>query len=287
MKHYICNRQTKEKYEESNPTGTGFLYNSFPGNLLLNLVNKRFFSKLGGRLMDTKYSTRYIKGFIKKNNIDMYDYQKVEYKSFNDFFSRKIIEDKRNFDKSKSKLISPADSKLTYYRLTEDLKFTIKGKEYSLESFLGNKKLADNYKDGTLLIFRLAVSDYHRYCFIDNGKLLKTKRINGKYHSVSPVALVKRKVLTENERIYSILKTENFGEIVQVEVGALMVGRIVNNNLKSFKKGQEKGYFEFGGSTIVVLVKKDIIEVDKDIVLNSKEEIETIVKCRETIGKKK
>ena len=130
------------------------------------------------------------------------------------------------------------------------------------------------------------MDDYHRYAYIDNGKLLKRKEINGKYNTVGPIAFDRYKVFQENQREYEVLKTENFDNIIQMEVGAMMVGRIVNHKKEKFKKGEEKGYFLFGGSTIIIIVKENILEIDDDILANSLVGMETKVKQGEKVAKR-
>ena len=282
----VAMRKTGKVYEEKIPKGANFLYHTFFGNIILSLVTKRFFSSFVGKYMDKKKSTQYINSFIKKNSIDMSDYPKKEYQSFNDFFSRKIIPSKRPLSMAKKNFISPADAKVLVYKIKEENKFNIKGKDYTLKEILRDEKLEKEYKNGYFLVFRLSVDDYHRYIFIDNGVTIKERKINGKFHTVGPVAFKKHKVFQENQREYSILKLENFGKIIQMEVGALMVGKIVNHQVKKFKRGQEKGYFLFGGSTIVIIVKENIIQIDKDILKNSLNNIETKVKQGEVIARK-
>jgi len=263
-----------------------FLYTSFIGRLLLKvLVNKKI-SILYGKYNDSRLSCYKIKKFIKDNNINMREYKTEKYDSFNNFFTRNIILSKRPMDIDKNKLISVADSKLTVYKINEDLMFEVKSSKYSIESLIKNKTLARGYKNGLCLVFRLDVDDFHRYCYLDNGNLLKRKYIDGFLHTVNPVVYDKHKVFAENCREYSVLETENFGTVVQIEVGALMVGKITNNNLKEFKKGEEKGYFSFGGSTIIILIKDNQVKIDDDILKYSKVGIETIVKYRESIGVK-
>ena len=110
--------------------------------------------------------------------------------------------------------------------------------------------------------------------------------IKGKLNTVQPITYDKN-VFHTNSREYTTLYTENFGEIIEVEVGALLVGKITNNkSITNFNKGDEKGYFEFGGSTIILFVKKEKIVIDKDILENSKQGKETIVSCGEKIGAK-
>ena len=192
----------------------------------------------------------------------------------------------RKFSGSKSDFCAPSDSKLTVYKIDNENEFIIKNKKYTIKTILRDEKLAEEYKNGYFLVFRLSVDDYHRYAYIDNGKMIKRKEINGKFHTVGPIAFEKHKVYEENQREYEVLKTENFGEIIQMEVGALMVGKIVNHKMKTFKKGDEKGYFLFGGSTIIILVKENILKIDDDILANSKKGIETKVKQGEKVARR-
>lgn len=286
MKNEVIIRKNNKKYEEESPKGASFLYKNVVGNIVLSLANKRFVSRIAGKYMDSKYSVKYIEPFIKSNNIDMSDYPKESYKSFNQFFSRKIVSGKRPCSKVSGDLVSPCDSKVLVYKIDDNLSFSIKGKKYTVERILRDKVLANEYKNGYFLVFRLSVDDYHRYSYIDNGTLLDNKKINGRFHTVGPIAFEHFKVFCENQREYSVLQTENFDKIVQMEVGAMMVGKIVNHNLRKFKRGIEKGYFLFGGSTVVLMFKEGIVEIDSDIIGNSRNCIETKVKALETIGRR-
>lgn len=170
------------------------------------------------------------------------------------------------------------------YEIDDDLKMNIKNSIYTVGELLNDEKLSREYKNGTCLIFRLTVDDYHRYCFIDDGSLKYRKVINGRLHTVGPISSKRYKVYSENNREYSVLKTRNFGKVIQIEVGALLVGKIKNHSIKVFKKGDEKGYFCFGGSTIVLLFKEKVIKMDEDILEYSKAGIETKIKMGEKIG---
>lgn len=280
----IINRSTNEIIEQKSPKGANFLYKNLFGRIILTIATKKITSKFAGHLMDKKKSTKYIDNFIKDNNIDMSEYPKIEYKSFNDFFSRKIKNGKRKFSGNKKDFCAPCDSKLTVYKIDKNKEFIIKNKKYTLNSILRDEALSKNYENGYFLVFRLSVDDYHRYSYIDDGKLLKRKEINGKFHTVGPIAFDKYRVYQENQREYEILKTQNFDEIIQMEIGAMMVGKIVNHKLKRFKRGEEKGYFLFGGSTSVIIVKENILRIDEDILNNSKNNIETKVKQGEKVA---
>ena len=132
----------------------------------------------------------------------------------------------------------------------------------------------------------MTVDDYHRYHYIDDGKIIGNKFINGKFHTVNPIANDYYPIYKQNTRSYTVIESKNFGKMVQMEVGAMMVGRIVNYPKKQCYRGEEKGYFEFGGSTVVILLKENQAIIDEDIVKNTINDKETVVKLGESIGKK-
>ena len=262
------------------------LYSHVLGRCALKVLTLPFITHIGGMYMNSSLSKHKIASFIEHNHIDMSQYVKQDYHSYNDFFTRKIIPEKRPIEMQEDQLIAPADSKLTYYPIREDTHLLIKDSLYSLSDLLQDETLAKEYHGGDCLIFRLTVDDYHRYCFIDDGDLEGEHYIPGKFHTVNPIANDYYPIYKQNARSYSLLHTKNFGDVIYMEVGAMMVGKIVNHPIKSFKKGEEKGYFEFGGSTIVVLFKKGIVQLDQDIIENSKTHHETRVRMGEKIGVK-
>ncbi|MCI8568108.1 MAG: phosphatidylserine decarboxylase, partial [Bacilli bacterium] len=164
--------------------------------------------------------------------------------------------------------------------------FKIKNSLYNLESLLKDKKLADEYKNGVCLIFRLTPDNYHRYCYIDNGKVVSSKKIKGVLHTVRPIALNRYNVYIQNTREYTVIETENFEKVIQMEVGAMFIGRITNHTINGkVHRGEEKGTFEFGGSTIVMIFKENTVKIDKIISQNTIENKETVIKMGNIIGK--
>ncbi len=271
---------------KNNPNkGLLFLYNTRLGRIFLKLIFiNSFVSKVVGWFMDTKLSCVMIKKFIKSNNIDMSEYEDKKYTSFNDFFTRKVKVEKRVFDDNKNSLSSPCDSFVTHYKITDDLLFNVKNSLYSLSSILEDDKLAKKYANGDLIIFRLTPSNYHRYHYFDDGKMLYNKKIKGKFHTVNPIVYDKYEVFKENTREYSVLKTKRFGKVIYMQVGALLVGKINNYNKKSFKMKEEAGYFSYGGSTCILIFEKDTIKINRNILNKSKKNIEVNVKYGEKIG---
>lgn len=262
-----------------------FLYGTAIGRIILKPLTAPAISKIAGAFLSTKLSCFLIKPFIKSNNIDMSQYKKEKYGSYNEFFSRHIAPGARPVDMDKYHFISPADSKLTVIPIGDDTFFNIKHTRYNVESLLKNRSLAERYKGGYVMIFRLCVDDYHRYCYVCDGEKGENVFIKGVLHTVNPIANDYYPIYKENCREYTTLDSEVFGRLTIMEVGALMVGKIVNHHGKTrVKRGQEKGYFQFGGSTVVVLVEKDKILIDNDILENSRENIETIVRMGEKVG---
>lgn len=263
-----------------------FFYKNSLGRILLKAITLPFVSSVVGAYMSSPLSKIRIKKFINSNGINMSEYEESKYNSFNDFFTRKIKADKRPLPQNEKILFSPCDGKLSAYKVTDDTVLPIKGSHYKISELLNNNELAKKYKDGYCLVFRLAVDDYHRYCYIDNGRKGNNIKIKGKLHTVQPIALNLFPVFIQNSREYTVLHTNNFGDVVQVEIGALMVGKIKNHHQKGkITRGAEKGMFLFGGSTIVLLINKDKAEIDNIFFENTENELETIVKMGESIGK--
>ena len=262
------------------------LYGTVLGRKFLKILINPTISKLGGAVLSTKMSSLLVKPFIKANNIDMSDYTERAYASFNDFFTRDLKPGKRFINRDKEVLISPSDGRVSVYEIDDNMTFNIKDSYYTIESLTHSKKAANYYKGGTCVIIRLCVDNYHRYCYIDNGYKTTNKFIEGVLHTVNPVACEYYDIYKENSRECSLLHTENFGKVMQIEVGALMVGKIVNyDQVACIHRGDEKGKFEFGGSTIVLLFKKDTVDIDDDLIENTKNGYETAVKMGERIGK--
>lgn len=268
-----------------------FLYYNPLGELPLNLVvKKKFLTEYYGKQMNKPESTKKIPSFIKEADINISEAKKniEDFTSFNDFFYRELKEGARVIDYSQEVLTSPADGKiLVFENLDKDKEFYIKGDRFTLEEFFASEELAQKYKDGIFMIIRLAPIDYHRFHFPTDGIISESKLINGVYYSVSTHAIKKNfRILCENKREYSILKSEKFGDIAMFEVGATMVGGIKQSyQPNSFiKKGEEKGYFYFGGSTCVLVFEKGKVKIDSDLIENTKKGIETKVYMGEKIG---
>ncbi len=239
-----------------------------------------FFSKLYGTFQKKSTSRKKVIPFIKEYNIDTDEFQDPvdAFRSFNDFFIRKLKPACRPIAKDPHVLALPADGRyLAYENLKTAGGFFIKGRTLSLEKLLNDDALFQKYQEGSLLMARLCPTDYHRYHFPCDCTPSATRQINGPLFSVNPIALKKNiGILSENRRVLTQLKTEHFGEILYIEVGATYVGSIQQTFAphKGHQKGDEKGYFEFGGSCLLLLFENGKIKFDADLLYASKERTE-------------
>ena len=262
-----------------------WMYGTRPGRLLVKLMIRPGVSRAAGWLLDRRVSALAVRPFIRKNHICMDDFEQRRFRSFNDFFTRRVLPGKRPVDDAPAHLSAPCDSKLTVYDIRPDSRFRVKGTEYTLEGLLQSKELAETFLGGTLLLFRLTVGDYHRYAYIDSGFVTGSTRISGVFHTVNPAAASRCPIYRENTREYSLLESLRFGTVLQMEVGAAMVGRIVNApGSRNVRRGEEKGRFEFGGSTVIVLLQKGRAILDADLLRNTAQDAETVVRLGERIG---
>ena len=222
--------------------------------------------------------------------MNIYSKKASEFKTFNDFFIREVSPNSRPIPLDKNTLISPSDGRLYAYENIDMNKVVqVKGITYSLKELLGDSDIAKEYDGGTCLIFRLCPTDYHRYHFIDSGIPGANHFIKGNYYSVNPIALDKiPKLFCQNKREWSVFKSDNFDDVLYVEVGATCVGSIIQSHTigKHVNRGDEKGYFKFGGSTVVLFLKKGIAKIDDDIIEQTKLGHETLVVMGEKIGTK-
>ena len=268
-----------KKETVSDGKALAWLYETMPGRVVLTFLTWPPLSKAVGRFLDCGVSKLLIPPFIRKNQICMSDYQSQRYHSFNDFFTRKIKPWRRPVCKDPNILIAPCDGLLSAYRMTRDLVIPVKQSQFSIERLLNQQALAKEFEDGICLVYRLCVQHYHRYCYLDDGTKGGNHFIPGKLHTVRPIALLKKPVFTENSREYTVLRTKNFGKVIQVEVGAMLVGKIKNlHGGSSYERGQEKGMFLYGGSTVIVLLKKDRVVLPEEF-FSSTERGEEIPVC--------
>ena len=262
-----------------------FLYTNIFGRMLLKPLIQPQVSKLAGRYLSSAHSKWLISKFIERNEIDMDIYEECDYSSFNDFFTRKIKPDCRPVPEDLDVLISPCDCLATVSPIQENTTFSIKNTEYTLRSLLRSPRLAKRFRGGYAYVLRLTVEDYHRYLYSVSGKQSKNYHIDGTFHTVNPIANDYLPIYKENTREYTVIRSKEFGDVLQMEVGALLVGKISNHKQSTVvTRGEEKGFFEYGGSTIVVLTQKDRVTPRSDLLTNSKNGYETKVLQAHPLG---
>ena len=261
-----------------------FLYTNIFGRMLLKPLIQPQVSKLAGRYLSSAHSKWLISKFIERNEIDMDIYEECDYSSFNDFFTRKIKPDCRPVPEDLDVLISPCDCLATVYPIQENTTFSIKNTEYTLRSLLRSPRLAKRFRGGYAYVLRLTVEDYHRYLYSVSGKQSKNYHIDGTFHTVNPIANDYLPIYKENTREYTVIRSKEFGDVLQME-GALLVGKISNHKQSTVvTRGEEKGFFEYGGSTIVVLTQKGRVTPRSDLLTNSKNGYETKVLQAHPLG---
>lgn len=281
---------TRDGTKIDGTTGQDHLLEVIYGHALTRMLLRPFLSPavsdICGKFLSTRLSRRIVPSFVKKNHIDLGIYERQEFDSYNAFFTRKIKAEQRPINDQKNVLISPSDGKVTAYPITQKGRFWIKHTQYTAAQLLKDERLAERYMGGWIYVIRLTVDDYHRYCYVADGRKSRQRKIRGVLHTVNPVANDYYPIYKMNSREYCLLKTKELGTILLMEVGALMVGKISNHEEDSaqVKRGDEKGMFEFGGSTIVVMTEPGMAEPDKDIIHNTKVQAETLVKMGEPIG---
>lgn len=262
-----------------------FLYHTVPGRMALKGLTCPNLSQLCGRYLDSPHSKWLISPFIRNHHIDLSEYEDEIYGCFNDCFCRRIKPEHRPVDGNPDHLISPCDGLLSVYPIQKGMVIPAKQSHYTIAKLLEDAETAKGFEDGLCLVFRLCVQHYHRYIFSDDGELLSYKEIPGILHTVRPIALAQVPVYTENARACTMIQSAHFGTMAQIEIGAMMVGRIVNHsNLGSVARGQEKGHFAYGGSTIILLLNKDQVALSDHIIAGTEQGLEVPVRAGECIG---
>ena len=260
-----------------NSAAVRFLYGTRPGRLLLKLILGSHVDKIAVWYLRSPLSRPIIGGFARRNGISLTPEQKKSFGSYQEFFLRR--RPPLPVDQTPEILVSPCDGWLSAFPIREDSSFVIKGAPYRLEDLIADKRLARPFQGGDCLIFRLCPSDYHHYSYIDDGFQGKNHFIPGALHSVQPLACQTYPVYTLNRRCWSLLESDHFGPVIQAEIGALIVGGIVNDHENAqVSRGMEKGRFDLAGSTIVLLFQKDRVQLLPEIaqLLKTQEEYRAV-----------
>lgn len=270
------------------------LYGTFLGRTLSALVAAPPFSRFYGWLQDRPSSKRKVQPFIQQFDIQMADFLPEEgrpaedpYSSFNAFFTRRVTETARPFAEGPV-FPAPCDARyFAYDSLDDTVSIPVKGSLFKASALLNHPKWNAVFDNGPGFIARLCPVDYHRFHFPDSGRVLDSWRIPGALHSVNPWALAFRPdIFMINERHVTILETEHFGKLAYVEVGATCVGKIQQTHHEpTFVRGDEKGMFLFGGSTVIVLGEQGRWTPDERILAHTKDGVEAYLKMGQAVGR--
>jgi phosphatidylserine decarboxylase len=268
--------------------GMKWLYTSkFIPTQLRKILTHPSLSQAVGVYYSSPLSASLIPKFVDQFKINKDDFEWQNFKSFNDFFIRKFKPGRRMFDLNSESLCAPAEGRVLAFDSSAPETFPIKGHLLDRSALLGrSSRWEPFFREGPALIFRLCPVDYHRFHYPCEGINLETYRLHGPLESVHPHALALQKnILFTNERSISILENPHFGKLAYIEVGALFVGSIIQTHQQSsFSKGDEKGYFLFGGSTVILLGEKNKWNPSWELIQKTKEGIESYIRLGQTIN---
>jgi phosphatidylserine decarboxylase len=268
-----------------------FLYGTAPGRWAARVFfSRKVFSRLYAACYSGTRSAKKIEPFVRRQAIDIRDFEQKPYASFNEFFTRRFKPGARSFLTEPSIMPAFAEARyLAWETASPGLSFPVKGRRLSVEELLGFEAKAAEFLYGPLVIARLAPQDYHRVHFVDSGRIVEHYRIMGPLHSVNPIALALLDgILSTNAREVTLQETESFGRVAYVEVGAMTVGRIVQHLPSGScpRRGDEKSHFEYGASTVVLLGQLGRWIPDSEILDYTSRGIETFVELGTAIARK-
>ncbi|KAI1762641.1 putative phosphatidylserine decarboxylase [Hypoxylon sp. FL1150] len=250
-----------------------------------------------GREEGTPTSHNQIKTFVETYGIDMNDFEPSDiegYKTFEDFFIRAHKPESRPIcdpDDPAGAVIVADCRVVTYDSVAETKKLWIKGTDFSLTSLVMDTQLGAHFADAAVASFRLSPQDYHRYHSPVTGTIKSFRSVPGDYYQVDPIALQSSvNIPTSNARSYIVIETEQFGDVLFVAIGATAVGTVrIHDRLQkpgtTIKKGAEVGYFQFGGSSIIVAFQKSSIKFDQDLLDLSRQKIQVSVEVGMSLGR--
>ena len=300
IKFYNRESQSEEIEKVYGDKAVQWLYQSPLGRMVAPVVTSHSLSRFYGMIQDSSILSHYkVAPFIRKFNIPIEEYLPEKglihepkngiygYSSFNSFFTRKFREGIRSFPEEAGRMGAFAEARyFGYENLSDEERVPVKGQFLNAKSVLVRDEYVKLFDDGPMLLARLCPVDYHRFHFPDDGKVIASYRIHGHLESVNPMALKQKdEIFCENERHVTILETKNFGLLAYVEVGATMVGKIIQSYKgKNFKRGQEKGMFLFGASTVMVYGQSGKWRPSQDILEKSSKGQEVLIKLGDTVG---
>lgn len=269
-----------------------WLYNTRAGGLVCTAITASPWpSRLYGRAHRGAWSRRKVRRFVEALGVDTSEALKPldAFPSFADFFVREIDLRQRPVHPEPDVCIAPADGKvLAFARVEAGTRFAIKRSWFDLAGLLRDAALTRTFAGGAMVVSRLCLADYHHFHFPVAGLASAARPIPGSYHAGGPYALrTLVPFFTENHRMLTTLASDRFGLVGMVEIGALTVGSIRQTYRPETRvaRGERKGRFELGGSTVVLLFEPGAIALDADLVSLTAEGTESYVRMGESIGR--
>lgn len=268
-----------------------WLYNSRPGGLVEQLlVGTPLPSRAWAAFHRSRWSRRRIRGFVDRMGIDMSESARGvdDFGSFHEFFVRSLRAGSRPITADPEVCVAPVDGKVLAYPCVEpDRSFRVKRASFRLGALLRDPELAATFAGGSMAVCRLGLSDYHHFHFPDSGTPGPSRTIPGRYHAGGPYA--ERTLVpffAENRRMVTVLESDHFGRVGMVEVGALTVGSIQQRFRPGARvvKGEAKGFFELGGSTVVLLFGPGAIALDPELCDLTARDVESFVRMGRPLG---
>jgi phosphatidylserine decarboxylase len=285
---YSKSIQTEKVYGDQ---ALRWTYGTIAGRMSLSLLVKRaIFSRWYGWRMDRRTSRRKIAPFVEQYELDAseFDSELDSFANFNQFFYRKLKPGARPVNPDPAVAVFPADGRhLCLPDISSSDGLFVKGEMFSLAQLLDDRTLAERYAHGSLLLSRLCPVDYHRFHFPVSGIPGPSRCINGPLYSVNPIALRQNiRILAMNKRCITELQTEVFGKVLLLEIGATCVGSIRQTYApdQEVQKGEEKGFFRFGGSSTITIFEPGRLRFDQDLIDHSRQHLEVYARVGDHMG---
>lgn len=259
--------------------------------LFLLLIRTALFSRLYGWWQNRSWSRKKIRPFIQTYQVNEEEFAlpTSHYRSFNHFFTRQLKKEARPL--ASTEAVMPADGRYRFYTSIQmDENWEVKGIPLSLAQLLQDSQLAQKYAGGTLIFARLCPTDYHRFHYPLTGQCSAPQLINGWLYSVNPLATTKwPQIFSENKRWISSIHTPHMGRVLFIEVGATCVGSIHHHTPHPHhaQKGEEKGWFAFGGSSLLLLFEPHTLQLEKELAIHANTHLELYCQMGQTLGTEK
>lgn len=241
--------------------------------------------------MNRPASRSRIRPFVEQFHLNSEEFAKDldQFEHFNDFFARRLKPEARPIVSSAQCAVFPADGRhWGFADLSAADSVFVKGQRWDLPALFQDGVLAEQYQHGSAVLSRLCPTDYHRFHFPVGGNAGKPVLIGGCLYSVNPLALRRSlSFLWQNKRMITQLSNPKFGKVALIEFGATNVGSIHQtfSAKKPVVKGQEKGFFRFGGSAVMTFFEPGRVKLAEDILQNTQNQREVYARMGDVMAR--